>query len=91
MIVSVILIGTVGLSVGSGLIISGLTPVGIMRVGSISFLSSVSTLILNEYISKLKIRYTKLRNWIKVITLLYEKTLQQSMVEKKVDEKNHEN
>ena len=42
---------------------------------------------LNKYISKLKIRYTKLMDWIIVITLLYEKTLKQSMVEKKIDEK----
>ena len=41
----------------------------------------------NEYISKLKIRYTKLKDWINVITLLYEKTLKQSMIDKKIDEK----
>ena len=35
----------------------------------------------------MKIRYTKLRDWINVITLLYEKTLKQSMVDKKIDEK----
>ena len=83
MIVSEILIGGVGLSVGSGLTISGLAPVGIMCASSISFLSSLSTLITNEYISKLKIRYTKLRDWINVITLLYEKTLKESMIVKK--------
>ena len=87
MIVSEILIGGVGLGVGSGLTVSGLAPVGIMCAGSISFLSSLSTLITNEYISKLTIRYTKLRDWINVITLLYEKTLKQSMIDKKIDEK----
>ena len=69
MIVSETLIGAVGLGVGSGLTISGLAPVGIMCASSISFLSSISTLITKEYFSKLKIRYTKLRDWIKVITL----------------------
>ena len=69
MIVSEILIGGVELGVGSGLTISGLAPVGIMCAGSVSFLSSVSTLITNEYISKLKIRYTKIRDWINVIKL----------------------
>ena len=87
MIVSEILIGTAGLTVGSGLTISGLAPVGLVCASSISFLTSISTLITNEYISKLKIRYTKLRDWINVITLLYEKTLKQSMIDKKIDEK----
>ena len=35
----------------------------------------------------MKIRYTKLRDWIKVITLLYEKTLKTSLIDKKIDEK----
>ena len=35
----------------------------------------------------MKIRYTKLGDWIKVITLLYEITLQQSMIDKKNGEK----
>ena len=50
-------------------------------------LTSFAVLITNEYFSKLKIRYTKLKDWINVITLLYEKTLKQSMVDKKIDEK----
>ena len=54
MIVSDILIGSVGLGFGSGLTLSGLAPVGIMCAGSISFSSSISTLITNEYISNLK-------------------------------------
>ena len=83
MIVSKISISSVGLSVGSGLAISGLAPVGIMCAGSISFLSSISTLFTNKYFSNLKIRYTKFRDWVNVITLLYEKTLKQSMIDKK--------
>ena len=71
MIVSESLIGAVGLGVGSGLTISGLAPVVIMCAGSISILSSISTLITNEYISKLKIRFTKIGDWINEITLLY--------------------
>ena len=85
-IVSEVLIGSVGL-VGSGFTISGLARVGIMWASSISFLSSISTLITNEFFSKLKIRYTKLRDWINVITLLYEKTLKQSIINKKIEEK----
>ena len=82
-IVSEILIGSVGLGVGSRLTISGLAPIGILCASSISFLSSISTLITKEYFSKLKIGYTKLRDWINITTLLYEKTLKNSMVDKK--------
>ena len=54
---------------------------------STALLTSIAIMIRNEYISKLKIRYTKLRSWIKVITLLYEKTLLYSMIDKKGEEK----
>ena len=60
---------------------------GIFISSSTALLTSIAILITNEYISKLKIRYTKLRDWINVITLLYEKTLKQSMVDRKIDEK----
>ena len=63
---------------------------GIVISSSTALLTSIAILITNEYISKLKIRYTKLRDWINVITLLYEKTLKQSMVNKKIDEKEAE-
>ena len=61
--------------------------VGIVISSSTALLTSIAILITNEYISKLKIRYTKLKDWINVITLLYEKTLKQSMIDKKIDEK----
>ena len=83
MIISEVLTGGFGLGVGSSLTIYGLAPVGIMSAGSISFSTSVSTLITNEYTSKLKIRCTKLRELINVITLLFGKTLKQSMIDKK--------
>ena len=81
MIVSDFLIGTVGLSVGSGLSIPGSAPVGVVCAGSFSFLSGISTLIASENISKVKIRFTKLRDWIHVITLIYERTLKKSIVD----------
>ena len=65
-----IVIGEVGLSVGSGLSISRSAPVGIVCAGSFSFLSSISASIANEYFLKLKIQYTKLRDWIVVNTLV---------------------
>ena len=42
----------------------------------------------NEYIYIAKTRFTKLRDWKIAITLKYEKTLLQSMVDKKVDDKD---
>ena len=47
---------------------------------STALLTSIAILITSEYISKLKLRFTKLRDWIKLITILYEKTLNQSMI-----------
>ena len=67
-----------------GLIIPG---VGIIISSSTALLTSIAILITNENISKLKIGYTKLRDWIIVITLLYEKTLKTSIVDKRIDEK----
>ena len=85
-IITEILVGA-GSAVGSstmGLINPG---AGIIISSSTALLTSIAILIANEYISKIKIRYTKLRDWINVITLLYEKTLKQTMVDKKIDEK----
>ena len=61
--------------------------VGIIFSSSTALLTGSAILITNEYFSKLKIRYTKLRDGIIVITLLYEETLKTSMVDKKIDEK----
>ena len=86
LIILEILVGT-GSAVGSstmGLINPG---AGIIVSSGTALLTSIAILITNEYISKLKIRYTKLRDWINVITLLYEKTLKASMIDKKIDEK----
>ena len=61
---------------GANIIISGRT----------ALLTSIAVLRTKEYVSKLKTRSSKLRDWINVITLLYEKILQTSMVDKKIDE-----
>ena len=61
--------------------------IGIVLTSSTALLTSLAILITNEYISKLKLRYTKLRGWINVKTILYEKTINQSMIDKKIDEK----
>ena len=87
LIITEILVGA-GSAVGSstmGLINPG---AGIIISSSTALLTSIAILITNEYISKLKIRYTKLRDWINVLTLLYEKTLKESMIDKKKKHKN---
>ena len=60
---------------------------GIIISSSTALLNSIAILLTNEYISVLKLRYTKLRDWINIITLLYEETLEVSMLDKKIDEK----
>ena len=54
---------------------------GIINSSRTALFTSIAILITNEYISKLKIRDTKLRDWINVITLFYEKTSKTSMVD----------
>ena len=77
---------------GSGSAISTSTmsllkpSIGIVLTSSTALLTPLAILITNEYISKLKTRYTKLRDWIIVITLLYEKTLKQTLIDKKIDD-----
>ena len=53
----------------------------IVLTSSTALLLSLAVLITNEYTSELKIRYTNLRDWIKFITILYEKTLNQCMID----------
>ena len=64
-----------------------LLSVSTVKSSSAIFLTSVAILILNDYISKSKSRFTKLRDWIIFVTILYEKTLNQTMLDKKIDEK----
>ena len=79
--------------VGAGSAISSSTTgfinpgVGIVFSSSTALLTNIAILITNEYISKSKIRYTKLRDWINVITLLYGKTLETSMIDEEINEK----
>ena len=57
--------------------------VGTVISSNAALLTSIAFLITNEYISNLKLPYTKLKYWINFITYLYEKTVNQSEVEKK--------
>ena len=89
LIITEILVGA-GSAVGSSSMALINPGAGIVISSSTALLTSIAILITNENINKLKIRYTKLRDWINVITLLYEKTLKQSMVDKKIDQKEAE-
>ena len=89
LIITEILVGC-GSAIGTSTM-SLLNPsIGIVLTSSTVLLTGIAILITNEYISKLKIRYTKSRDWINVITLLYEKTLKETMIDKKIDEKESE-
>ena len=63
---------------------------GINISSSMALLTIIAILITNEYVLKLKIRYNKLRDWINVITLLYGKTLKESMIDEKNNQKEAE-
>ena len=63
---------------------------GIIISISTALLTGIAILITNEYVSKLKIHYRKLRDWINVTTLVYGKTLKSSMVDKKIDQREAE-
>ena len=82
LIITEILIGA-GSAVGSSSMALINPGAGIVISSSTALLTCIAILINIGYISKLKIRYTKLRDWINVITLLYEKTLKQLLVDKK--------
>ena len=65
--------------------------VGIIISNSTALLTSIAILINNEYISKLKIRYTKLTDWINVTTLFYERLCNNAWLIKKLMQMKHKN
>ena len=78
LIITEILIGS-GSAISTSTLIN--SSIGIVLTSSTAFLTSLAILITNEYISKLNLRFAKLRDWINFITILYEKTLNQSMID----------
>ena len=90
LVITEILIGS-GSAIGTSTMSLINPSIGVVLTSSSALLTSIAILITNEYISKLKIRYTKLRDWINVITLLYEKFLKQSMMDKKLMKKKPSN
>ena len=61
--------------------------IGIVLPSSTALLTCIAILIMNEDISKLKLRHIGLWNWMNFNTILYEKTLNKSMIDKKIDKK----
>ena len=86
LIITEILVGS-GSAIGTSTMSLMNPSIGIVLTSPTALLTSLAILITNENISKLKLRYKKLRDWINFITILYEKTLNQSMIDKKIDEK----
>ena len=81
LIITEILIGS-GSAVDSstmGLISPG---AGNIFSSSTALLTSIAILITNGYFSKIKLQYTKLRDWYNAITLLIEKISKQSKSDK---------
>ena len=70
-----ILVRVSQLAIVTSLSITGVgTSSGVPIAVCTSFLASVATENTNEYFSRLKLKYTKLKVWINMITILYEKT-----------------
>ena len=86
LIITEILVGY-GSAIGTSTMSLINPSIGKVLTSSTALLTSLAILITDEYICKLKLRFTKLRDWINFITILYEKTLNQSMIDKKNDEK----
>ena len=86
LIITEILVGS-GSAIGTSTMSIINPSIGIVLTSSTALLTSLAILITNEDISKSKLRYTKLRDWITFFTILYEKTINQSMVDEKIDEK----
>ena len=64
--------------------------IGKVLTSSSALLTSVTIMITNEYISEIKERFTQIRDWINFITILYENTLKEFMIDKKVDQREAE-
>ena len=59
---------------------------GIPIASSSALITSIAIFITNEHFGNYKKRYTNLRPWIIVFSLLYEKILKQSMLDEEIDD-----
>ena len=66
------------------------TSIGVPIARCSSFVASVATLITKEYFWELKLRLEKLKDWINMITILYDNTIKNSTIVKKIEAKDGE-
>ena len=79
-----------GSTITTSTLSAGHPNVGIIISSSTALSTSTSILITNEYTSKIKTRYAKLRHWFNVKTLLHEKLILRSMTVKNMNQKEAE-
>ena len=63
---------------------------GIVILSNTALITGIAILRANKHISKLKIRYTIINDRLNINTLLYDKTLKTSMVDKRTGQKEAE-
>ena len=87
-IVAGIISGILGVSSGITLTATGVGAIaGVSVIASSGLLISIAVTAINEYISKLKERYIRLRTFVNKIRVDYEKVMKKSMADKVIDEK----
>ena len=87
-IIAGIISGILGVSSGITLTATGVGAIAGVPVKATSgLLISIAVTAINEYISKLKERYIRLRIFVNKIRVDYEKVLKKSMADKVIDEK----
>ena len=63
---------------------------GVPIIGAICLLISITVTVINEYISKLKERYLRLRTFANIVKIDYEKVFKKSLADKFIDEKERD-
>ena len=87
-IVAGIISGILGVSSEITLTATGVGAIaGVPIIASSGLLISIAVTIINEYISKLKEKYLRLRTFTNKIRVDYEKVLKKSLADKVIDEK----
>ena len=87
-IIAGIISGILGVSSGITLTATGVGAIaGVPVIATSGLLISITVTVINEYISKLKERYIRLRTFVDKIRVDYEKVLKKSMADKVIDEK----
>ena len=87
-IIAGIISGILGVSSGITLTATGVGAIaGVPVIATSGLLISIAVTANNEYISKLKERYIRLRTFVNKIRVDYEKVLKKSMADKVIDEK----